>query len=81
VNVHNPLYERFNDLLKQVHTEVDQLKKEKHQLIEENERLKKKLEKANDTEKLFSTLGEPEKIALKQQINGLIRKIDQHLEV
>jgi predicted RNase H-like nuclease (RuvC/YqgF family) len=80
VNAHNPLYERFNDLLERIHHEVDQLKKENHQLIAENENLKKKLERANDTEKLFSTLGEPEKIALKQQINGLIRKIDQHLE-
>jgi predicted RNase H-like nuclease (RuvC/YqgF family) len=80
VNAHNPLYERFNDLLERIHIEVDQLKKQNHQLTEENQRLKRKLEKAKDPEKVFSTLGEPEKIALKQQINGLIRKIDQHLE-
>ena len=81
MNEPNPLYERFNQLLKQIQLEVDQLKKKNQSLIEENERLKAKLENAgSQTEDVFATLGEPEKIALRHQIDGLIAKIDQHLE-
>jgi regulator of replication initiation timing len=81
VNEPNPLYERFNQLLRQIHLEIDQLKKKNQSLIEENERLKAKLENAgSQPEDVFAKLGEPEKIALRHQIDGLIAKIDQHLE-
>jgi DNA anti-recombination protein RmuC len=81
VNEPNPLYERFNQLLRQIQQEVDQLKKKNQSLIEENEQLKAKLENSgSQPEDVFDTLGEPEKIALRHQIDGLIAKIDQHLE-
>lgn len=81
MNGPNPLHERFNQLLRQIQFEIDQLKKENQSLIEENESLKSKLEETNNrSEDVFSTLGEPEKIALRHQIDGLIAKIDQHLE-
>jgi DNA anti-recombination protein RmuC len=81
VNGPNPLHERFNQLLRQIQAEVDQLKRENQSLIEENESLKSKLEEnRNQPDDVFSTLGEPEKIALRHQIDGLIAKIDQHLE-
>lgn len=81
MNGPNPLHERFNQLLRQIQVEVDQLKKKNQSLIEENENLKSKLDVADSqSENVFSTLGEPEKIALRHQIDGLIAKIDQHLE-
>jgi len=81
VNSPNPLHTRFSQLLNQIRLEVDQLKKKNQALIEEKEILKSKLDQANKRSTgPFSKLHESEKISLQHQINGLISKIDKHLE-
>jgi len=81
VNSPNPLHTRFSQLLNQIRLEVNQLKKKNQSLIEEKEILKSKLEQVNKRNTgPLSKLHESEKISLQHQINGLISKIDKHLE-
>jgi len=81
VNASNLNYERFNQLLTQIKLEVEQLKKKNQSLIEENEELKTELEKnRKKSADVFSVIDDSDRIALRQQVDGLIAKIDQHLE-
>ncbi|MEX1062134.1 MAG: hypothetical protein WEC12_00910 [Balneolaceae bacterium] len=80
MNVPNPQHDRFNILMKQLRHKIDQLQSRNRILTEENRELKDRLEKGSRPEDVFSTLGDSERIALRHQIDGLIAKIDQHLE-
>ncbi len=81
MNATNLNYERFNQLLTQIKLEVEQLKKKNQSLIEENEELKSELEKnRKKSADVFSVIDDSDRIALRQQVDGLIAKIDQHLE-
>ncbi len=60
---------------------MQRLREEKDALSRENDRLKAELQelqqKASDP---LSVLRDPERIALKNRINGLIARIDEHLK-
>lgn len=68
-------------MLNQIQQEFDRLNKEISGLKKENKKLKDKLEKIQDGQTdIFSALTESERIALRNQVLGLISKIDSHLE-
>lgn len=77
----NPQFERFNQLVARIQLEMQRLREEKDALSRENDRLKAELQelqqKASDP---LSVLRDPERIALKNRINGLIARIDEHLK-
>ena len=72
--------ERFQLLLNQLRKHLTQLKKVNGELLDENRRLKEKLEKKKEESDVFAGLADSERIALRQQIDGLIAKIDKHLD-
>ena len=73
--------ERFKQLLESIGEEVNGLKQEIKELKRENSKLKTKLEEARDKQTdIFSAINESERLAMRQQIQGLIRKIDNHLD-
>lgn len=60
---------------------MESLRGQVRELEKENERLQNKLEEIQDGQTdIFSAMTEAERIAMRQQIQGLISKIDQHLE-
>jgi uncharacterized coiled-coil DUF342 family protein len=76
----NPQSNQFHQLLDEIKQEVDglkskidQLEQEKNELTDELRRLQKK---ENDP---YSSVGNTERMVLKHQIQGLITKIDEHL--
>lgn len=72
--------ERFKELLEIIAQEVDGLKQEIKELKRENSKLKTKLEEARDKQTdIFSAINESERLAMRQHIQGLIRKIDNHI--
>ncbi len=73
--------ERFRQLLEAIGEEVNGLKQEIKELKRENSKLKAKLEEARDKQTdIFSAINESERLAMRQQIQSLIQKIDHHLE-
>jgi len=78
-DVRNPK-EEFNTLVSQLNREFKKLRQRCQSLEEENGHLRKQLEEANNADDdAFSHLSETERYVLRQQIMGLINKIDQHL--
>jgi 16S rRNA G527 N7-methylase RsmG len=72
--------ETFLNLLEQIRTQVDFLKKQNKELNRENLKLKSRLEELqNDQTDIFSSITESERIAMRHKVNGLITKIDKHL--
>jgi len=73
--------EHFYLLLAQLRKQITQLKRDNQHLRQENTKLIAQKEK-NEQNKAdrFSVLGESERIALRHQVEGLIAKIDKHLE-
>jgi hypothetical protein len=73
--------ETFLKLLDQIRTQVALLKKVNRELNRENQKLRSKL---NDVHKnqtdIFSSISESERIAMRHQVNGLIKKIDKYLD-
>jgi len=73
--------ETFLKLLDQIRTQVGLLKKKNRELNKENQKLRSKL---NDVHKnqtdIFSSISESERIAMRHQVNGLIKKIDKYLD-
>lgn len=73
--------ETFINLLEQIRTHVQLLKKQNKELSRENLKLKTKLEEIqNEQTDIFSSISESERIAMRHKISGLIEKIDTHLE-
>lgn len=72
--------ERFQLLINQLGKRMQQLRQVNSKLLEENRRLKEELDRKKEESDVFAGLGDTERIALRQQIDGLITKIDQHLE-
>ncbi len=72
--------ERFKELLGDVYEEVDALKQEIKELKKENSKLVSKIEdlRGKQTD-IFSAISESERLALRQHVQGLITKIDNHL--
>lgn len=74
--------ETFINLLEQIRSHVQLLKKQNKELSRENLKLKTKLDEIqNDKTDIFSSINESERIAMRHKITGLIEKIDNHLEV
>jgi uncharacterized coiled-coil DUF342 family protein len=76
----NPQSNQFHQLLDEIKrevdglkTKIDQLEQEKKELAAELHRLQKK---RNDP---FSSVENTERMVLKHQIQGLVTKIDEHL--
>jgi len=72
--------ERFKELLGVVYEEVDSLKQEIIDLKKENSKLVSKIEdlRGKQTD-IFSAISESERLALRQHVQGLVSKIDNHL--
>lgn len=72
--------ERFKELLGIVTDEVETLKQEIRELKKENSKLVTKIEdlRGKQTD-IFSAISESERLALRQHVQGLITKIDNHL--
>lgn len=73
--------ERFKVLVEELYTEVDALKKELRESKREQLQLIKKLEQERSKQTdIFSAISESERLAMRQQIQNMIKKIDRHLE-
>jgi hypothetical protein len=73
--------ERFKVLVEELYTEVDALKKELRESKREQLQLIKKLEQERGKQTdIFSAISESERLAMRQQIQNMIKKIDRHLE-
>ncbi|NBW70061.1 MAG: hypothetical protein EBR32_01430 [Bacteroidetes bacterium] len=73
--------ERFKELVEELYVEVDSLKKELRESKREQLQLIKKLEQERGKQTdIFSAISESERLALRQQIQSMIQKIDRHLE-
>ena len=73
--------ETFINLLEQIRTHVQLLKKQNKELSRENLKLKSKLDEIQKEQTdIFSSISESERIAMRHKITGLIEKIDTHLE-
>ena len=72
--------ERFKELLGTVYDEMNALKQEVRDLKKENSKLVSKIEdlRGKQTD-IFSAITESERLALRQHVEGLISKIDNHL--
>lgn len=76
-----PYYHNFNNLVDQIVRELKKLKNKNHMLSDENTRLRQKLAQLTETDQSpLSELSEIDRLTLRQQINGIIAKIDQYLE-
>ncbi len=72
--------ERFKQLLDEIGEEFSSLRQEIKELKRENGKLKTKLEEARDKQTdIFSAINESERLALRQHVQGLVKKIDHHL--
>lgn len=72
--------ERFRQLLDEIRAETIALKQEVRELKRENAKLKTKLETEQESQTdIFSAISEAERLALRQQVKGLISKIDEHI--
>ena len=81
MNVTSEHTERFKELLEEVYTEVDLLKKQLKEAKREQLHLIKKLEEERGKQTdIFSAISESERLAMRQQITSMIHKIDHHLE-
>ncbi|WP_069131351.1 hypothetical protein [Rhodohalobacter halophilus] len=72
--------ETFFNLLEQIRTEVQSLRKKNKELSRENLKLKSKLEEIQKEQTdIFSSISESERIAMRHKVDGLIEKLNQHL--
>lgn len=72
--------QRFRALLAQIDEEVNALKQEIRELKKENAKLVSKLEELRGKQTdIFSAISESERLAMRQQVLGIIAKIDNHL--
>ena len=73
--------ERFNELLGIIREHVTGLKSEVRSLKKENGRLKQKIEdmQGNQTD-IMSAISESERLTLRNQVTGLISKIDKYID-
>lgn len=77
--VSNIQNETFQKLLNQIRHQVTYLKGKNRELHRENEQLRAKLtELKNEQSDIFSSISEAERLAMKHQVEELIRKIDKY---
>ena len=81
MNATNEHTERFKELLEDIYTEVNLLKKQLKEAKREKLNLIMKLEEERGKQTdIFSAISESERLAIRQQITSMIHKIDRHLE-
>ena len=81
MNATNEHTERFKELLEEIYTEVNLLKKQLKEAKREKLNLIMKLEEEREKQTdIFSAISESERLAIRQQITSMIHKIDRHLE-
>ncbi|MDX1671504.1 MAG: hypothetical protein R3211_04130 [Balneolaceae bacterium] len=81
LNHSSPNQEQFYNLLDRIRDEVASREDEIRELKKENKQLKSKLEEIqNGQTDIYSAMTETERMALRHQVLGLIKKIDSHLE-
>lgn len=72
--------DRFDELLGSVSSLILSLRSKNKELLRENVRLKQKLREVQRGQSdIFSAISESERITLKNQLTGLIRRIDSRL--
>jgi len=72
--------ETFFNHLEQIRTEVQTLRKKNKDLSRDNLKLKSRLEEIQKEQTdIFSSISESERIAMRHKVNGLIEKLDNHL--
>lgn len=72
--------ERFKELLDIIYEEVNSLKQEIRDQKKENSKLVSKIEELRGKQTdIFSAISESERLALRQHVQGLVSKIDNHL--
>lgn len=72
--------DHFRKLLGEISEEFASLRSEIRELKKENAGLRMKLENLRDEQTdIFSAISESERLALREQIKGMIRKIDNHI--
>ena len=72
--------ETFFNHLEQIRTEVQTLRKKNKDLSRDNLKLKSKLEEIQKEQTdIFSSISESERIAMRHKVDGLIEKLDNHL--
>lgn len=77
--VSNIQNETFHKLLNQIRQQVSYLRGKNRELLRENELLRNKLTELKDKQSdIFSSISEAERMAMKHQIDELIRKIDKY---
>lgn len=73
--------QKFKTLLGQIDEEVKSLKQEIKDLKRENAKLVNKLEELRGQQTdIFSAISESERLAMRQHVQSLILKIDNHLK-
>jgi len=73
--------ERFRQLLGEINDEVSELRNEIKELKKDKAKLNTKLAEARDKQTdIFSAINESERLAMRQHIQGLVQKIDNHLD-
>lgn len=73
--------ETFFNLLEQIRTEMQTLRKKNKDLSRDNLKLKSKLEEIQKEQTdIFSSISESERIAMRHKVDGLIEKLDNHLK-
>ncbi|MBK98209.1 MAG: hypothetical protein CL672_05385 [Balneola sp.] len=81
MNINSEQTERFKELLEEVYTEIDLLKKQLKETKREQLNLIKKLEEERGKQTdIFSAISDSERLAMRQQISTMIQKIDRHLK-
>ena len=71
---------KFKTLLSDIEEEVQSLKQQIKDLKKENTKLVEKLEDLRGKQtNIFSAITESERLAMREQVKGLIFKIDNHL--
>ena len=80
MNQISPHTNRFKELLGEIQDEVNNLRQEIKGLKRENAKLVTKLEdlRGEQTD-IFSAISESERLAMRQQVQGMLKKIDNHL--
>ena len=72
--------ERFKGLLGEISEEVESLKQEIRELKKENAKLVAKLNDMRGKQSdIFSAITESERLAMRQQVQSMIAKIDNHI--
>lgn len=76
----SPEKERFDQLIESLTSHIDKHQKQIRDLRKENQSLRNRLEQMHTGQSdIFSAMGDTERMTFKNQVQQMIRKIDDHL--